>query len=70
MTREEKRLRQALEECDQLIEAALHDLLLMRVGCECIRGEVRDALRDPALDGDAAPVSIGFLVRQRDSGAF
>lgn len=53
MSREEKRLRRALEECDQLVEAALHDLLLMRIGLECVRCEVRDALRPPDRSGSS-----------------
>lgn len=64
MSREEKRLRLALEECDQLIESALHDLLLMRIGLECVQGEVKDALNPPVRED--GPVPIGFLIRQRD----
>jgi hypothetical protein len=64
VSREEKRLRLALEECDALIGSALHDLLLMRIGLECVRGEVKDALNPPARED--GPVPIGLLVRQRD----
>jgi hypothetical protein len=65
VSREARRQRLALEECDHLIEAALHDLDLTRIGLECVRGEVRDALNPPDPDPDR-PVTIGFLIRQRD----
>jgi hypothetical protein len=61
VTRDEKRMRLALEECDTLIDAALLDLTLMRIGLECVRGEVRDALHPP----DGRPMAVVRVTERR-----
>lgn len=60
MSAEERRLRAALEESDELIDAVLHDLLLMRLTLECTQEEIRAAL---APSEGESPVAVLHVVR-------